>query len=506
LHLKSWLNDTPVLYDALEIVAEKYRTLWWGQQLDLAMIPWSMLLSIEGHRRKIPHLWAYALLPHLVSLSFAQNLFYVALLLTPSPIVTAEEPDSLSALFHRIFPRKPATWTPKPFFYIINLILSYVIALWVPYTAGKHMFGTAVTILRVLTFLPVALPTILPRSLGTDHSHQHDTYRSIVKIFRGMALASTLFHARTSILALFFSLPKAYKHRHSIHLPFDTLKVSAWDRSATALERILGSMSDHPAVAAAGKDVLLCALSLGLWAAFRSMDVQDVLRSAGVPEVVYKTSHAVASEARHLKEEAHLLKDKAGDKISSEAQHLKEKASDKISSAKSELRHRLHSTHSEDEDEEPSSQQTNASTASPEFSMTLRRRGRQTGGSSHSRVSSIGSTGSPLVTKTTVADAGQTPSRRRGRPRKVKAEPEPGLQTDLYEEEEKHENDPEEVPGDRTYEPTPAEMAGLQEEEVDIIPEDDFDSESAALAWGLTALGGLGVGCAGIYGAECVSR
>jgi len=93
LHLKSWLNDTPVLYDALEIVAEKYRTLWWGQQLDLAMIPWSMLLSIEGHRRKIPHLWAYALLPHLVSLSFAQNLFYVALLLTPSPIVTAEEPD-----------------------------------------------------------------------------------------------------------------------------------------------------------------------------------------------------------------------------------------------------------------------------------------------------------------------------------------------------------------------------------------------------------------------------
>lgn len=47
---------------------------------------WSMLLAIEGRRRKIPHLWAYMALAQLVNLSFAQNLFYVALLLAPAPV------------------------------------------------------------------------------------------------------------------------------------------------------------------------------------------------------------------------------------------------------------------------------------------------------------------------------------------------------------------------------------------------------------------------------------
>jgi hypothetical protein len=45
-----------------------------------------MLLALEGRRRKIPFLWAYLALGHLVNLSFAQNLFYIALLLTPSPL------------------------------------------------------------------------------------------------------------------------------------------------------------------------------------------------------------------------------------------------------------------------------------------------------------------------------------------------------------------------------------------------------------------------------------
>jgi hypothetical protein len=90
LHLRHWLSDTPIFLDALEIVAEKTRRLWWGQQLDLATISWTALLAVEGRRRRIPHLWAYALLPHLLNLSFAQNLFYVALLQTPSPIPSQE--------------------------------------------------------------------------------------------------------------------------------------------------------------------------------------------------------------------------------------------------------------------------------------------------------------------------------------------------------------------------------------------------------------------------------
>ncbi len=86
IYITRWLSETPVYTDALEILNEKAQRLWWGQQLDVAAVSWTMLLSIEGRRRRIPFLWAYALLAQLVSLSFAQNLFYVALLLTPSPI------------------------------------------------------------------------------------------------------------------------------------------------------------------------------------------------------------------------------------------------------------------------------------------------------------------------------------------------------------------------------------------------------------------------------------
>lgn len=93
IHLARWLNDTPIYQDALEVVAEKARRFWWGQQIDLATISWSMLLAIEGRRRKIPHLWAFMTLAQLVNLSFAQNLFYVAILLTPVPL-----PDNVAAL------------------------------------------------------------------------------------------------------------------------------------------------------------------------------------------------------------------------------------------------------------------------------------------------------------------------------------------------------------------------------------------------------------------------
>lgn len=86
-----WLADTPIYQDAFEIVAEKARRLWWGQQIDLALVPWSVLLAIEGMRRRIPNLFAFLSLAHLVNLSFAQNLFYVALLLTPTPLPAVEK-------------------------------------------------------------------------------------------------------------------------------------------------------------------------------------------------------------------------------------------------------------------------------------------------------------------------------------------------------------------------------------------------------------------------------
>ena len=137
------------------------------------------------------------------------------------------------------------------------------------------------------------------------------------------------------------------------------------------------------------------------------------------------------------------------------------------------------------------------SQAGSDHPMTLRHR------SGHSRVSSIASSngGDDVKSKVdTAPSASATPAKRgRGRPRKARA-------------------DPEEEPGDETFSPSPALRAAIVSEqgEGDIIrhPDhrgigsigDDADWESAALAWGLTTLGGLGVGSAAVFGAECVAR
>lgn len=76
----------------------------------MGMFAWSVLLAIEGPRRRIPGTWAYLGLAHLVSLSFAQNLFFIALLLRPTPIIaTGDEvlPASRFAISSSFFPRGP---------------------------------------------------------------------------------------------------------------------------------------------------------------------------------------------------------------------------------------------------------------------------------------------------------------------------------------------------------------------------------------------------------------
>ncbi|KAL2024450.1 hypothetical protein VTK56DRAFT_8261 [Thermocarpiscus australiensis] len=431
LYLRHWLSDTPVFLDALEIVAEKPRRLWWGQQRDLATISWTTLLAIEGRRRRIPHLWAYALLPHLVSLSYAQNLFYVALLQTPSPIPSRD--TWVHRLLNRLFPQKPHNWLPKLPLLLALLVLNYGAVLWLPYAAGTSRFPVTAAVTKLLTLAPLILPAVVPASWGTVHPEPHDAYPAITKLFNVISVASALLHAKATASALFYSLPGSYKHRHSIKIPFDTERRSNWERSATAVEKVLGSLADHPVVAAVGKDVLLCALSLGLWAAIRALDVDDMLQS--VLQTHQPRPHFPSEDA------------------SSEA-----------------------------EKSEPSTHEESPKRVPP-LSMTLRRRGRPPKTSAAS-----------ITSSKRASDEVQPTPRRRGRPRKTKPEPEHEL--DGLEAEDSFD--------DKTYEPTPAVKAAA--DLGDVAPEDDFDWEPAALAWGLTALGGLGVGSAAVFGAECISR
>ncbi|KAK3379490.1 hypothetical protein B0T24DRAFT_521171 [Lasiosphaeria ovina] len=359
LRLAYWLSDTPIHLDALEIVAERARRLWWGQQLDVATVSWMTLLAIEGRRRKIPHLWAYALLAHLVGLSFAQNLFYVAMLLTPSPFSGTQ--SRLERLLNRALPPKPDNWWPKPVLFFVPLTLNYGAIISLPYAVGTASFPVTAVLARALTFAPLVLPAIVPESWGVVYPDPHGVYGTFNKLFQFMSAAGLLMHAKATAVGLWHNMPEAYKHRHSIKIPFDTEKRSKWERSATAVEKVLGSMTDHPAVTGAGRDVLMCGLSLGLWAAVRAMDTGDMLQSI-VPG--YKAASGLQP---------------------TDPTQLPVKA------------------------ESPAAEGQKQASASS--STALRRR-------ANLSVSSISSSNSP-------GDEGSQTPKWRGRPRKVKAEPEP---------------------------------------------------------------------------------
>jgi len=284
-----WLNDTSFYRDGLEIVAEKARHFWWGQQASLGLVSFGNFLAIEGQRRKISNLWAFMALAQLVNLSYAQNLFFLALLLTPIPLpenvkdLTRTSVPGTSSRFsnlkNKFILTKPDGWQPKPAILIATLGVSYCTIFLVPFASNTPSFTIITAITRALPFLPVILPYVVPESLGTVHDHPHASYQTYTTILRTITTFSTLLHAKSTILALFYNTPDSHYYRHSLLHPFKEEHRSALNRSSTAITRILGAISEHPAVGSVGWDVLLSGLSLGIWAAIRGIEPKKLLSS-----------------------------------------------------------------------------------------------------------------------------------------------------------------------------------------------------------------------------------
>jgi hypothetical protein len=231
VYLAQWLHDTPVYYDAFEIIAEKARRYWWGQQIDLGTVSWSLLLAIEGRRRHIPLLTAFLALAHLVSLSFAQNLFYLALLLTPAPIGAGDDDLALpvvplprskwTRIRDAILPPKPTNWCPHPILFLGVIFLNAVSLFVLPYTTGTDSFVSTILFARLSTFLPLIIPQVVPVSWGTVHPHPHDAYSSFTTLFRLLSFTSLVLHGKATFLGLRYNLPGSHYHRHSRFLPWD---------------------------------------------------------------------------------------------------------------------------------------------------------------------------------------------------------------------------------------------------------------------------------------------
>ncbi|KAI0512631.1 hypothetical protein F5B22DRAFT_614665 [Xylaria bambusicola] len=462
LYIAQWLSDTPIYRDALEIVAERARRFWWGQQIDLGITAFSLMLATEGRRRNIPMLTAFLALAHLVNLSFALNLFFVALLLTPSPLPEGDGDLHLPVaplptstwirLRNKLRQPKPTGWVPNPPLLYGAIALNLGLSLLLPYAAETSTFSNVAFVARASTFLPILLPKLIPVHWGSIQQHPHGAYESLTKLFRFLSAASFALHMKTSIVALLSNQPNLHYHRHSALFPWDVEERSRWERGTSALGKVLGSAFEHPVVASVAWDVVQCALSLGFWAAIRGINAHDMLISS----IPYYNSSPSSFEW-----------------TSREKGRLRNDVLNFLEPSKA------------DTNEEQEDSQDNAT------SLRERRR--------------IGSAASESDTSDD-AQIIPTPSKQpRGRLRKSKQPNADSTDEETSSPREQpqrsHRKQTEE---DDDYKPTPATARSALEG--DESPPEDPDWESGSLAWGLATFGGLASACAGVFGGECISR
>lgn len=96
----------------------------------------------------MPHLAAYAIISQILPVSFATNLFFLALLMRPLPKPEAN------------------IWTPIPVLKYGSPTAYFALLAAAQFTIDTGYFMSIVVGLRVLLFWPLALATMLPKSFG----------------------------------------------------------------------------------------------------------------------------------------------------------------------------------------------------------------------------------------------------------------------------------------------------------------------------------------------------
>ena len=336
LQLGRWLRDTDLLSELWEIAMEKTRRRWWSQQLLLTTGPWSLYVAIQGRRRNIPHLWAFAILAPLTSLSLSMNLFFLAVLWTPVRMAAAESTSLIQSpttvvspssrhkrkssktahevanaattikrsLWDRSFdlvnsyiPPKPQDWAPHPLVYVVPLLMTAADTLLLTLASNTPSFKYFLRDMLCDALLPLVLPRILPLAAGKSSSSETAARSRALTAFRTTAVLSTVFYVLQTVVSLIDSDPGAHRHRHSLlyfHLDAERSKTA---RTRSAFSRVLSSLADHPSVGRVGWDALLCGVSLAAWASIRGLEPQKLLRAAGWAS---KSELEAASEVKAL--------------------------------------------------------------------------------------------------------------------------------------------------------------------------------------------------------------
>ncbi|KAF2628797.1 hypothetical protein BU25DRAFT_390707 [Macroventuria anomochaeta] len=82
-HWGLWLKETSLFREAWESVIVGHNRYWWSHQIFYWACALGLHLEWKGVRRGITYTWAFMLLGQIVAISFATNLYFLTLLLSP---------------------------------------------------------------------------------------------------------------------------------------------------------------------------------------------------------------------------------------------------------------------------------------------------------------------------------------------------------------------------------------------------------------------------------------
>jgi hypothetical protein len=212
---------------------------------------------------------AFVLLAQLASLSVAQNLFFILLLLTPIPL--GDAPGSAD---------RP-TLVPYHSILSIPALISFIVLGSLPWLTEHSLFPT----LTSLGYF--VLPLLLAILAQPNSLHKESRYKtaaaarkSYEDVFRVLAFASVGLHYFYTFRAVVDEAPSHsyFKHnfvwnKHEV-VGTNSVKEKAW----TTFVTIMSALSDNPVIGQVGWDVILSAISLCIWTVSHGVDVFTMLR------------------------------------------------------------------------------------------------------------------------------------------------------------------------------------------------------------------------------------
>lgn len=297
---------------------------------------------------------------------------------------------------------------------------------------------------------------LLPLWVGSDYPTVHSAHASNRWTFRVASLLAFAVHASSTYTAITANAPPVSRSRFRlIETDMDDFADSTSDSYLTAIGRTLGSLSDSPLVQVIGWDVMLTGLSIIVWAGVRGLHPSNILSSVGMPikaDLPHVSTASFRSKAKATRQSVEKAVNKAG-----------EKAKRTAADAESAVRKAAGQDGVVDRED------------TPPITRSADRAARNTSTSPKTASKKTGS--------------------RRGRPSKAEKSLEKATRP------QEVDNDDED--DDPDYQPTAANADELAEHDEHLENVDaSEEAESAAVAWGTLVLGGLGVGMAGVVGAE----